>query len=183
LPFLCARAHLYIYSTYDFYKANIADLQGTGSGIKDDTGELYYMPALRPDEKTPEQARNIWCTYRLVPAKQKLTDLLLLEEKECLNPVFPRLHALLSMKPKAVPPAITTGIGPCGAEVRHLQAPSRGDLAIEATYSSRVPEDNTFADETIDPALQAMSLPQLGPTLPETTPSEPATPRRRSVPA
>jgi hypothetical protein len=86
------------------------------------------------------------------------------------------------MKPKAVPPAITTGIGPPGAEVRHLQAPSRGDLAIEATFSSRVLEDNAFADETIDPALRAMSLPQSGSTPPETTPSEPATPRRRSVP-
>jgi hypothetical protein len=71
-------AHLYIYSTYDFYKANIADLQGTGSGIKDDAGELYYMPALGPDEKTPEQARNIWRMCGFAPAKQELTNTRLL---------------------------------------------------------------------------------------------------------
>ncbi|KAJ3833975.1 hypothetical protein F5878DRAFT_712944 [Lentinula raphanica] len=99
------------------YKEHAKRLRKTGEGVlerdekdevdedtqeKDEYLESYVGPQ-GPDETTSERIRNIW--------------------DEILNefPLFPRLHTLLSTRANITPPQITTGVGPAGRTVLHLQ--------------------------------------------------------------
>lgn len=45
---------------------------------------------------------------------------------------FPRMHKLLATKPNAIPPVITTGVGPAGRKVRFFQAPDGTTMASQS---------------------------------------------------
>jgi hypothetical protein len=83
-------------SIYGFYKDNIADLQGTGSGIKDDEDQPYYMPAGGPNEQTPAAARNIWGAHEFLIVVQHLANCLFRSEDKAeprvRSPARPAKH-------------------------------------------------------------------------------------------
>lgn len=68
-------------------------------------------------------------------------------------PLFPRLHLLLSARANINPPQITTGIGPSGRTVIHLQVESEGNV--------RAPTS----------AQQTSRMTALPPTAPQSSPS------------
>ncbi|KAJ7939467.1 hypothetical protein B0H13DRAFT_1850763 [Mycena leptocephala] len=66
-----------------------------------------YIGAAGPDHDTTPKARNIW---------EKIT-------KDFMY--FPALHKFLAARSNIIPPVITTGVGPEGRKVVHLQPPTQ----------------------------------------------------------
>ncbi|KAJ6495005.1 hypothetical protein DFH09DRAFT_350241 [Mycena vulgaris] len=129
------------------YKEHAKELQGTGGGLRngdDDAGvhqylECYISPE-GPDHDTTDKARNLW---------GKITQKF---------PYFPDLHKFLGARSNIIPPVLTTGIGPEGRKVVHLQPP----IGTEA-------HGTEFFDEAnIDPSLLSRpSTPERGSPTPE----------------
>jgi len=102
---------------------------GHGSDAEDDGVHQYldcYITAEGPDHDTTEKARNLWES--------------IVNEFE----YFPALHKFLAARSNIVPPVITTGVGPEGRKVVHLQPPT---------------QSNSVGDAFIDPSLRNYSTP------------------------
>ncbi|RXW14813.1 hypothetical protein EST38_g11039 [Candolleomyces aberdarensis] len=118
------------------YKEEVKHLQQTGGGIggnrpdSRDANEYLdcYVGAGGPDETTTSEACNLW------------------EEINQRFPFFATMHRFLASRPNAVPPAITTGVGPDGRRILHLQASQN----TASTHSAPPP----IPDHLIDPALR-----------------------------
>ncbi|KAJ3715796.1 hypothetical protein C8R42DRAFT_645663 [Lentinula raphanica] len=104
------------------YKDHAKRLRKTGEGVQHDDEEIpvpedqekdeyldSYVGPGGPDETTTDRVRNIW------------------EEIIQEFPVFPRLHALLAARANITPPQLTTGVGPAGRTVLHLQLQESDD--------------------------------------------------------
>ena len=81
---------------------------------------MCYVPAEGPDDATTAQARNLWGTScQLI----FVSDAYIFEEKIVEGfPFFPEMHRHLCGRPNAIPPVVTTGVGPTGRHVVHFQA-------------------------------------------------------------
>ncbi|KAF7349806.1 hypothetical protein MVEN_01280800 [Mycena venus] len=136
----------------DTYKKLAKKLQVTGGGLQnnddndgkssphdhegnendDDDGDgvhqflACYISAEGPDHDTTPRARNLW-------------ESITMEFK-----YFPALHRFLAARSNIVPPVITTGDGPDGRKVVHLQPPT---------------QRHTNEDDFIDPSLRNFSTP------------------------
>ncbi|KAJ6490553.1 hypothetical protein DFH09DRAFT_1377302 [Mycena vulgaris] len=131
------------------YKDLAKELQDTGGGLRNDDEddsdsthkflECYISPE-GPDHDTTEKAKNLW---------DKLT-------KKCVY--FSALHRFLSARSNIIPPVITTGVGPHGRQVLHLQPPA---------------QSQSFVDANIDPTLQNPATPEHTRSLSPDPPSSP----------
>ncbi|KAJ7494069.1 hypothetical protein FB451DRAFT_450903 [Mycena latifolia] len=96
------------------YKTHAKKLQVTGGGLQNDDSieeddthqflECYISPE-GPDHDTSPRAQNLW------------------EEITQKFPYFPEMHKFLAARSNITPPAVTTGVGPNGRRIVHLQAP------------------------------------------------------------
>ncbi|KAJ3546402.1 hypothetical protein NMY22_g2071 [Coprinellus aureogranulatus] len=153
------------------YKEELALLHQSGGGIGDpneqseasEDANKYlqcYVGPNGPDVTTSEEVKNLW---------------------ESINkrwPFFATMHSYMCTRPSAVPPAITTGVGPQGRSVLHLQ------------QSHGIPPSSTNTEIPIDPALLALEPPapvaETGKDPAMATPGEaadtPATPKPQAPP-
>ncbi|TFK69391.1 hypothetical protein BDN72DRAFT_878461 [Pluteus cervinus] len=121
------------------FKKEYALLHKTGEGIgADDNGAeeylLSYLAPSGPDENTDPAVSNLW-------------------DKICKRfPPFECLHKFLASCPNAVPPVVTTGVGPQGRRVVYYQHPS--DIPT-ASQSEQSPSPEILA--VIDPQLASQS--------------------------
>ncbi|KAF8812875.1 hypothetical protein BYT27DRAFT_7251461 [Phlegmacium glaucopus] len=108
------------------YQKHAARLQQTGGGLEDESSQderlKYYIPGLGPDESTPGDAVNLWCTYFLGSLIFNLMSLLI-EQIEKDFKFFPRLHRIFASCPKVTPIVITTALGPQGQKTVWYQSP------------------------------------------------------------
>ncbi|KAF8132663.1 hypothetical protein K438DRAFT_1642241 [Mycena galopus ATCC 62051] len=132
-------------SLVDTYKTEVKKLRVTGGALENTDGSegsqheddsetenngedsvhqflACYISAAGPDHDTTPEARNIW---------EKITK----DFK-----YFPTLHRFLAACSNIIPPVITTGVGPDGRKVVHLQPPTQ----------HRKIDDNTSIDESGD---------------------------------
>ncbi|KAJ3816689.1 hypothetical protein F5880DRAFT_1619042 [Lentinula raphanica] len=144
------------------YKEAAKRLRKTGEGISDRDEEVdddtqdkdeyleSYVGPQGPDETTTERIRNIW--------DQILEDF----------PLFPRLHALLSARANINPPQLTTGVGPIGRTVLHLQIEEEDQIrsAAEQAVSSAdpgLPSRPSSPAFILDPRLQNQPIAAVAP--------------------
>ncbi|KAJ7436138.1 hypothetical protein B0H11DRAFT_1831189, partial [Mycena galericulata] len=138
------------------YKTLAKELQVTGGGLRnDDEGsgedvheflECYISPE-GPDHDTTEKARNLW------------------EDIKKRFAYFPVLHKFLGARSNIVPPVLTTGVGPQGRKVVHLQAPTH-DLAIDPTLQTPRQDRSASPDDPESP----IEIPS-SPLVPRTKPN------------
>ncbi|KAJ3746988.1 hypothetical protein EV360DRAFT_57133 [Lentinula raphanica] len=159
------------------YKEHAKRLRKTGEGVRNDDEEIpiaddqekdkyldSYVGPQGPDETMPDRIRNIW--------------------EDIINkfPLFPRLHTLLAARANITPPQLTTGVGPSGRTVLHLQMPqvessalalptpamagnsmlddSQGSIPPRpSTFGSFSPSDNSYPATPIPPTLDRQAQP------------------------
>ncbi|KAJ7608615.1 hypothetical protein DFH06DRAFT_1017570 [Mycena polygramma] len=119
------------------YKTEAKKLQVTGGGLRNDDEDANdengedseenvheyldcYITPEGPDHDTTPRALNLW---ESITKKFKY---------------FPALHRFLAARSNIVPPVVTTGIGPEGRKVLHLQPP--GDANIDPALRKIVTE-------------------------------------------
>ncbi|KAK6969305.1 hypothetical protein R3P38DRAFT_2588336 [Favolaschia claudopus] len=141
------------------YKKYSKKLQVTGGGLRkdgdcDETGDTSggandgptdavhqylacYISKEGPDHDSDDRAKNIWASII-----KKF-------------PFFPALHRFLAARSNIVPPMVTTGVGPAGRKVVHLQPPTQRQV---------------ISDDLIDPALRNMTTPRRAKSLPASSP-------------
>lgn len=117
----------------------------------------FYILADGPDDATPDFACNIWGIFQTL--NQFLFANLHLEKINQEFPYFSELHKLFGTRGNVVPVAVTTGVGPNGAQTIYYQPPDeRSDIRPEPV---------------IDPALLAWE-PSPEPPTPTQVPRTPA---------
>lgn len=159
---------------YSRYKREVKRLTVTGGGLggNDDAQSQMqsqeehltcYVPADGPDETTTSEARNLW---------EKILQGF---------PFFAEMHRFLCSRPNAIPPVVTTGVGPAGRHVVHFQdVEDRGGTAGD-TFSQ--PSDYPFEPQVAIPATPARLNSMQASVDKENIQPPPSTGRKRSTSA
>lgn len=157
-------------SLFKLYRENARRLNTTGMGlnnVNDDDVHKYassYVGADGPDETTSTDVRNTWGMLLSSYVVESTNNNCVPDELCVTFPFFPNLHRLLSSKPNMRPPALTTGVGPHGRQVIHLQPPKSTPLSLQS--QNTLYRVNSLDRTVMDPELlcstsQAASVPPL----------------------
>ncbi|KAF8868477.1 hypothetical protein CPB84DRAFT_1969532 [Gymnopilus junonius] len=130
---LASRVKGKIEDLYSRYKKELKRITVTGGGIggndedpaqseSQEDSVSYFIGADGPDDATPSKARNIW------------------EKINRTFPFFAEMHRYLCGHPNAIPPLVTTGVGPAGHSVVQFQPIGEEPLQVLASMEPTEPQ-------------------------------------------
>lgn len=137
-------------SLYTRYKKELKRITVTGGGLggndqdpvqteSQEDSVSYYIGADGPDDTTPIESRNIWrACLCFIGNSIKLTVILAEKINEGF-PFFAEMHRYLCGRPNAIPPLVTTGVGPAGRSVVQFQPIEEPAAATEPQLEMELP--------------------------------------------
>ncbi|KAF8900242.1 hypothetical protein CPB84DRAFT_1847304 [Gymnopilus junonius] len=145
---LASRVKGKIEDLYSRYKKELKRITVTGGGIggndedpaqseSQEDSVSYFIGADGPDDATPSKARNIW------------------EKINRTFPFFAEMHRYLCSRPNAIPPLVTTGVGPAGRSVVQFQP--IGEEPLQVLASMELTEPQLVTNNSVPPTMPVHS--------------------------